>query len=228
MGKLCRARQAERERERGSNAVLASTFVDYFQLFDSWLSAPLSHWLAHCATMFDSFDCLSHCPSVCLSVPLCLLRLSVSVSFSCCIQLLWTAAVCAVCLSIALPLALSLSISLLPTTSLFLPRYPSLLLYLTIKRSDCAFDSLLCVLNIFSTLQSTLSPSLSLSFIFLSLSRCNLHFSKTHKAHLVLHIWIVLTQRWQLWQLTEYAQKYCTLSLSRSSTLTSYLCCSLT
>lgn len=113
--------------------------------------------------------CLSICPTVpaCLPVPLSHLpvRLSVSVSFSCCIQLPWTAGWESVCLWGD---GFGMQLLLLPTTTLppaLLPPLSftvSLLMCLTIKCSDSAFDSLLCVANICFSLHRThcLFPSL--------------------------------------------------------------------
>lgn len=62
----------ERERE-GSNAVLASTFVDYFQLFDSFstvcATVPLAAPLCHCVRQFWLSVPLSLCLPVCPTVP---------------------------------------------------------------------------------------------------------------------------------------------------------------
>lgn len=121
--------------------------------------------------------CLSICPTVsaCLPVPLSHLpvRLSVSVSFSCCIQLPWTAGWESACLW-----GVDMQLLLLPTTPLppaLLPPLSlsaSLLMCLTIKCSDSAFDSLLCVANICFSLHRThclfasLSHSRPFSFSF--------------------------------------------------------------
>lgn len=144
-----------------NNDVLASTFKIIFSCLSVCLFVPLS--LPACPTV----------PLACSTVSQRQLQLLHSITLDSCLG---------ICLSVCGETVSACScFSFLPLHSLLSPS-PSLLMCLTIKRSDSAFDSLLCVANICFSLHHThcLFPSLTL-YSSLSLSLCNLVFLKHTK-----------------------------------------------